>query len=514
MAVGRISGPLLKDNLLRNGVNLAFETNLLYLDVSDSRVGVNTATPQYDLDVNGTTRTTNLIASTNANLASFTINSNTISSTSGTINFLPSGGSATVYQGIASIGNINVATNTISSTNANGDINITANGTGGINLENTNGNVQVTITGNLHATGNITADGNITLGINPSDTITFDAEVNSSIIPKSNNMYDLGSSSLTWANLYTNAIHTTSLTATNLTATRTFAVSGDSTLSGNVSIGTNSTNTFDIISSINSNLIPNTNITYNIGSGTNYWNNAYVNELLIYNGLQITGNSITSTGTNSNLTLSANGTGTVYIPSNNLQVTNNASVGGTLGVTGTSTLAAVNITGTLTQTGNFTQSSGNFTTSGTINSGAITSTGTLTLPDVTISNSQITGTQSGTNLQIIPYTGQSVEITSNATLDGNATVGGTLGVTGTSTLAAVNITGALTQTGNFTQSSGNFSTTGTINSGAITSSGSLTLPDVTIINSTITGTQSGTNLTFTPYAGQNVEITSLSLIHI
>ena len=33
MAVGRISGPLLKSNLIRNGIDLAFETNLLYLDV-------------------------------------------------------------------------------------------------------------------------------------------------------------------------------------------------------------------------------------------------------------------------------------------------------------------------------------------------------------------------------------------------------------------------------------------------------------------------------------------------
>jgi len=48
MAVGRISGPLLKANLLRNGVDLAFETDLLYLDVNNSRIGVNTAAPAYD----------------------------------------------------------------------------------------------------------------------------------------------------------------------------------------------------------------------------------------------------------------------------------------------------------------------------------------------------------------------------------------------------------------------------------------------------------------------------------
>ena len=62
MAVGRISGQLLKSNLLRNGVNLAFETDLLYIDVNNSRIGVNTASPQYPLDINGTARTTNLEA--------------------------------------------------------------------------------------------------------------------------------------------------------------------------------------------------------------------------------------------------------------------------------------------------------------------------------------------------------------------------------------------------------------------------------------------------------------------
>ena len=54
MAVGRITGPLLASNLLRDGVNLAVETNLLYLDVVDGRIGIKTASPQYELDVNGT----------------------------------------------------------------------------------------------------------------------------------------------------------------------------------------------------------------------------------------------------------------------------------------------------------------------------------------------------------------------------------------------------------------------------------------------------------------------------
>ena len=80
MALGRISGPLLKANLERQGVPLAFETDLLYLDVADGnrRIGVRTNNPQYDLDVNGTTRSTNLEVTTLANIADITISGNTI----------------------------------------------------------------------------------------------------------------------------------------------------------------------------------------------------------------------------------------------------------------------------------------------------------------------------------------------------------------------------------------------------------------------------------------------------
>ncbi len=54
MAIGRISGSVLKANLTRNGTDLAFETNLLYLDVTNSYVGIGTSSPTTALDVNGT----------------------------------------------------------------------------------------------------------------------------------------------------------------------------------------------------------------------------------------------------------------------------------------------------------------------------------------------------------------------------------------------------------------------------------------------------------------------------
>ena len=58
MAIGRISGSVLKANLTRNGTDLAFETNLLYLDVTNSYVGIGTSSPTTALDVSGTVNST------------------------------------------------------------------------------------------------------------------------------------------------------------------------------------------------------------------------------------------------------------------------------------------------------------------------------------------------------------------------------------------------------------------------------------------------------------------------
>ena len=53
MAIGRISGPMLRSNLERQGVDLSIENQLLYIDVTNGRIGVQTASPQVELDVIG-----------------------------------------------------------------------------------------------------------------------------------------------------------------------------------------------------------------------------------------------------------------------------------------------------------------------------------------------------------------------------------------------------------------------------------------------------------------------------
>ena len=72
MAIGRITGSVLKSNLTRNGTDLAFETNLLYLDVTNSRVGIGTSEPTTALQVNGTVTATTIAGATDLNLSAAT----------------------------------------------------------------------------------------------------------------------------------------------------------------------------------------------------------------------------------------------------------------------------------------------------------------------------------------------------------------------------------------------------------------------------------------------------------
>ena len=215
MAVGRITGPLLKANLLRDGVPLAFETDLLYLDVVTGRVGIKTATPTHELTVNGTTRTTNLIT-TEADIATFNIAGSTISSSNSQITLQPSGANAVVYQGKIITGDLQISANTIETTVTDLDLEIKTVGTGEVNI-----NSNVLVNGNLHATGTITADGDIQLGNNlAEDTITFSAEITSNLIPGLDDItslpkYTLGSDANRWNNLYVKDVFAESFTTAN-----------------------------------------------------------------------------------------------------------------------------------------------------------------------------------------------------------------------------------------------------------------------------------------------------------
>ena len=145
MAVGRITGPLLASNLRRDGVDIAFETDLLYLDVVNGRIGIKKDTPLFELDVNGTINAHKIIVNT-ATIGLVTItsttSSSTMSTTYGPITIIPGGDDDTFI------------------------------------------NSDLRVDGDVFATGNFFAQGNIQLGdTTSSDTLTIGAEIQSDLLP-------------------------------------------------------------------------------------------------------------------------------------------------------------------------------------------------------------------------------------------------------------------------------------------------------------------------------------------
>lgn len=278
MALGRISGPLLKANLVRDGVNLAFETDLLYLDVVNSRVGVNNSSPQYDLDVNGTTKTTTLTASNSLTAGNISFSGNTISSTNSIINFSPAAGNPTIYQATLQVGSLQLNNNTISTSVTDTSIQISPNGSGQLSVTgNTSITGNLSVGGNISTTGNVTIGGNIILGTNPVDTIVLNASIASNIIPLTDNTYDLGTSSLRWRSVYANNLYSTNLRLNSLNIgninfsgnTISTSTNTDLTLVGNGTGGITLGN-FRIKGSTITNVVPGA-VTSFVQSGTGYF---------------------------------------------------------------------------------------------------------------------------------------------------------------------------------------------------------------------------------------------------
>ena len=226
MAIGRITGQMLSANLARSGTDLAFETNLLVLDVTNSRVGVGTASPATTLHVNATDAQRlpsgndaqrpgspangdiryNSTGSTIegyangawANLASGSelvdadgdTSVNVETSSDADEIHLSTGGdqtaifrSATTQLGVTQISN---TASTITGLTTNGDITITPNGTGEVVLSKVNiaaGEIDGTAIGansastgaftSITASGNATISGNLTVN---GTTTTIDSE--------------------------------------------------------------------------------------------------------------------------------------------------------------------------------------------------------------------------------------------------------------------------------------------------------------------------------------------------
>lgn len=206
--LGRISGPILTSNLERNGQDLAFRNNsgsddLLYLDVTNSRVGVN-KTPMVDLDIDGYTKTTDLIVDNQAIFDNLIFSANgTISTVVGAINISPAGAGAVINLDRVLTGQLEINGNVISNYQTNGSIILNPNASGSINIQSSSsilGNLAVT--GNTILTGDLSAADNIIVGDSPLDIVVVAPDFTQDIIPGTDNSYDLGQSAKRWSQLH------------------------------------------------------------------------------------------------------------------------------------------------------------------------------------------------------------------------------------------------------------------------------------------------------------------------
>ena len=199
-------------------------------------------------------------------------------------------------------------------------------------------------------------------------------------------------------------------------------VSGNVSIGGNVTLGDETTDSISIVAGINSNLIPNLTSTFTLGTNTNTWAKLFVSEILA-DDIEINTNYITTTSSNSDLELRANGTGKIVIPNNDVLIQNTLTVGST------STLASTNITGNITHNGHYVQT-GNSTIIGDLTvSQDLDIGGVAQFEEIKIEDNIITTTTSNNNLELRAHgTGKVIVPNNNVQVTGNLTVDGTFNV--------------------------------------------------------------------------------------
>jgi hypothetical protein len=271
--LGRISGPLLSDNLLRNGKNLAFDNDVLFLDVNNKFVGFNTNTPVVAVDVFGDIASLEFTATHQADIAHLIFGG---TGTSNQINnyfnepiaIIPNQSATPTIQlpGIGSTNKFAFVGATLTG-ETNQDITFDPVGTGRLIVGTALSNTDIEVDGSIEATGNITFDGNVTLGNDTSDVITFGARVGSDLLPSTNSLYQLGEN-LTpsiWKNIFAANLNTTDFNTTN--ANITTLNSGNIRISG--------TDISNIVSTNDVNIVPNGTGNLNFNSLVSFKDNTF-----------------------------------------------------------------------------------------------------------------------------------------------------------------------------------------------------------------------------------------------
>lgn len=284
--LGRISGPLLKDNLLRDGIDLEFSdtgvgTSLLYIDVDNRKVSINTIGSD-TLNVDTSIKSNNVIATAGATIANIEIGinqSSTFSTLSGGITVTPAQTDPLILADQLRAGDINFKDNAISNYQVNGSIWLEANGSGTVDIQTGPGISakiygDLSVTGNFNINGNLSKQGNIIVGNNIlEDTVTVVPDFSQSLIPGVDNFYDLGTSTSRWRNIYVrNNSDISTLSYDSLTISNQLQIDGTTreiyTLQSNDSVilssdtGYVNTESIEFIGDNITNLVPDSPLTF------------------------------------------------------------------------------------------------------------------------------------------------------------------------------------------------------------------------------------------------------------
>jgi hypothetical protein len=198
------------------------------------------------------------------------------------------------------------------------------------------------VTGAVTVGGTLNANGSVNLGDTTGDTVTVTGRFDSSLVPSVTETNDIGSLTLRWRDIFAQDIDGTSLTTSgDATVGGNLAVTGNVTIGGNITIGDADTDSINISAELANDLIPNSDSLYNIGSSDKRYltvfGDRFIGTSLEVGGLVISGNTVTSLNTNSNIVLDPQGTARVQVDGP-MTVAGQVTVTGTLQVSSSQTV--------------------------------------------------------------------------------------------------------------------------------------------------------------------------------
>ena len=117
------------------------------------------------------------------------------------------------------------------------------------------------------------------------------------IVPVTDSDVDLGTTSLRFKDTYTDTVTTTG----NVSVGGNLTVTGNATISGNLTFGDADTDSINLAAEIDSNVIPNTDNTYDLGSSSKEWKDIYIDGTAYLDAINFNGTAITSTAAELNI---------------------------------------------------------------------------------------------------------------------------------------------------------------------------------------------------------------------